>query len=66
MRNGKIYLAPNDSYEIFLLAGPSGGGCWYKAKCEMLLRKIEGEMNVQNCGFSTKLRNGDGGDMLHD
>ena len=36
-----------------LFAGPSGGGCWYKqnAKCEMLLRKIDGEMNVQNCGF---------------
>ena len=49
-----------------LLAGPSGGGCWYKAKCEMLLRKTDGEMNDQNCGFSAKLRNGDGGDMLHD
>ena len=32
----------------------------------MLLRKIDGEMNVQNGGFSTKFRNGDGGDMLHD
>ena len=32
----------------------------------MLLRKIDGEKNVQNCGFSAKLRNGDGGDMLHD
>ena len=31
----------------------------------MLLRKIAGELNVQNCGFSAKLRNGDGGDMLH-
>ena len=36
------------------------------AKCEMLLRKIDGEMNVQNCGLSVKLRNGNGGDMLHD
>ena len=25
----------------------------------MLLRKIDGEMNVQNCGFSAKLQNGD-------
>ena len=41
---------------LVLLAGPSGGGCWYKAKCEMLLRKIDGEMNVQNCGFSAKGR----------
>ena len=32
----------------------------------MLLCKIDGEMNVQNGGFSAKLRNGDGGDMLHD
>ena len=32
----------------------------------MLLRKIDGEMNVQNGGFSAKLQNGDGGDMLHD
>ena len=30
----------------------------------MLLCKIDGEMNVHNCGFSTKLQNG--GDMLHD
>ena len=51
---------------LVLLAGPSGGGCWYKAKCETLLRKIDGEMNAQNGGFSAKLRNGDGGDMLHD
>ena len=42
------------------------GGCWYKAKCEMLLRKIDDEKNVENCRFSAKLRNGDGGDMLHD
>ena len=32
----------------------------------MLLRKIDGEKNVQNCGFSAKFRNGDGGDMVHD
>ena len=25
------------------------------AKCEMLLRKTDGEMNVQNCEFSAKL-----------
>ena len=24
-------------------SGPSGGGCWYKAKCEMLLCKIDGK-----------------------
>ena len=35
-------------------------------KSEMQLHKIDGEMNMQNCGFSTKLRNGDGGDILHD
>ena len=32
----------------------------------MLLSKIDGEMNVQNCELSTKLWNGDGGDMHHD
>ena len=32
----------------------------------MLLRMINGEMHVQNCWFSAKLLNGDGGDMLHD
>ena len=31
----------------------------------MLLRKIDGEMNVQNGGYSARLRNGDGGDILH-
>ena len=51
---------------LVLLAGPSGGGCWYKAQCEMLLRKIDGDLNVQNCEFSAKLQNGDGGNMLHD
>ena len=43
-----------------------GVGIKQYAKCEMLLRKLDGEMNVNNCGFSAKLRNGDGGDMLHD
>ena len=41
-------------------------GIKQNAKCEMLLDKIDGEMSVQNSGFSMKLRNGDGGDMLHD
>ena len=43
-----------------------GVGVKQNAKCEMLLRKMDGEKNVQNCGFSAKLRNGDGGEMLHD
>ena len=43
-----------------------GVGIKQNAKCKMLLRKIDGEMNVQSCGFSAKLRNGVGGDMLHD
>ena len=43
-----------------------GVGIKKNVKCEMLLRKIDGEMNVQNCGFSVKLQNGDAGDMLHD
>ena len=34
-----------------------GDGIKKNAKCEMLLRKIDGQMNVQNCGFFTKLRN---------
>ena len=50
----------------FFIAVPFGGGCWYKAKCEMLLRKRDGERNVQNFGFVVQLRNGDGDDMLHD
>ena len=55
------------NYWFFLLAHLVVGiGIKQNAKCEMLLRKIDGEMNVQNGGFSTKLRNGDGGDMLHD
>ena len=32
----------------------------------MLLCEIDSEINVQNGGFSVKLRNGDDGDMLHD
>ena len=36
------------------------------AKCEMLLHKIDGKINVQKCVFSAKLRNADGSDMLHD
>ena len=52
---------------FFLLADlVMGVGIKQNVKCEMLLRKIDSEMNVQNCGFSAKLRNGDGGDMLHD
>ena len=43
-----------------------GVGIKQNAKCKMLLCKIDGEMNVQNCRFSATLRNGDGGDMLHD
>ena len=50
----------------FFVAVPCGGGCWYKAKCEMLLCKIDGEKNVQNFRFSVKLWNGDCGNMLHD
>ena len=51
---------------FFLLAHlVVGVGIKQNEKCEMLLRKIDGEMNVQNYGFSAKLRNGDGGDMLH-
>ena len=33
-----------------------GVGIKQNGKCEMLLRKIDGEMNVQNCEFSAKLR----------
>ena len=55
------------NYWFFLLARlVVGVGKKQNAKCNMLLRKIDGKMNVQNCGFSAKLRNGDGGDMLHD
>ena len=52
---------------FFLLAHLVVGiGIKQNVKCEMLLRKIDGEINVQNCGFSAKLQNGNGGDMLHD
>ena len=42
----------------FLIAVQFGGGCWYKANanCEMLLRKIGGEINVHNLGFCAKWR----------
>ena len=60
-------IAAGVNYWFFLLAClVVGVGIKQNAKCEMLLRTIDGEMNVQNCGFSAKLRNGDGGDMLHD
>ena len=65
-----IYLphrAAGVNYWIFLLAHlVVDVGIKKNAKCEMLIRKIDGEMNVQNCGFFAKFRNGDGGDMLHD
>ena len=52
------------NYWFFLLAHlVVGVGIKKNAKCEMLLRKINGEMNVKNCGFSAKLQNDD---MLHD
>ena len=35
----------------FFIAVPFGGGYWYKAECEMLPGKIDGEMNVQIRGF---------------
>ena len=39
--------------EFFLLAHlVMGVGIKQNAKCEMLLPKIDGKMNVQNCGFS--------------
>ena len=51
------------NYWFFLLAHlVVGVGIKQSAKYEMLLRKTDGEMNVQNCGFFAKLRNGDGGD----
>ena len=55
------------NYWFFLLARlVVGVDKKQNAKCEMLLCKINGEMKVQNSGFSAKLQNGDGGDMLHD
>ena len=63
-------LPPRDAgvnYWLFLLAHlVVGVSKKQTAKCEMLLCKIDCKMNVQNSGFSTKLRNGDGGDMLQD
>ena len=42
---------------FFLLAHlVVGVGIKQNAKCEMLLRNIDGETNVQNCGFSAKWR----------
>ena len=41
-------------------------GIKQNAKCKMLLRKIDGKKNVKICGFSAKLRDEHGGDMLHD
>ena len=29
-----------------------GVGIMQNVKCEMVLRKIDGEMNMQNCGYS--------------
>ena len=46
----------------FFIAVLSGGECWYYAKCEMVLCKIDGKMNIQNCGYFTKWQHGDGGD----
>ena len=58
------------NYWFFLLAhlveGVDINMIKQKANCEMLLQKIDGEMNVQNCGFSMKVRNGDSGDIVHD
>ena len=55
------------NYWFFLLAHlVVSVGIKQNVKCEMLLRKIDGKMKVQNCGFAAKLRIEDGGDMLHD
>ena len=41
---------------FFLLAYLAvGAGIKQNAKCKMLLCKIDGEMNVQNCGFSAEI-----------
>ena len=37
-----------------------GVGIMQNLKCEMLLCKIDGEMNMQNCGYSAKFWNGEG------
>ena len=45
------------NYWFFLLAHMVVDvGIKQNAKCEMLLHKINGKMNMQNCGFSAKLR----------
>ena len=45
------------NYWFFLLAHlVVDFGIKQNSKCEMLLRKIDDEMNVHNCGFSAKLR----------
>ena len=52
------------NYWFFLLARLMVGvDKKQNAKCEMLLRKIDGEMNVQTVDFP---RNGDDDDMLRD
>ena len=38
----------------FFIAVPFGDKCWYYAECKMVLHKIDGEMNMQNCVFSAK------------
>ena len=40
----------------FFTVIPSGGESWYYAKCEMVSRKIGGEVNMQNCGYCAKWR----------
>ena len=60
-------LAAGVNYWFFLLAHlVVCVGIKQNTKCEMILYKIDSEINMQNHGFSAKLRNGDGGDMLHD
>ena len=51
------------NYWFFLLAHlVVGVGIKENVECSC---EIEGETNVQNGGFSAKLQNGDGSDMLH-
>ena len=47
----------------FFIAVSFGGECWCKAKCEMLLHKKTVKRTWKIVDF---LRNGEGGDMLHD
>ena len=52
------------NYWFFLLAHLMVGvGKKQNANCEMLQRKIDGKINVQNSGFFAKLRNEGGGDI---